>query len=224
MPYSSHNLGRITSLLVVLALVIASVPAAQAQSTSTSFRNISESVNCGGAMSSSTSFKLMDSNCEGAVGTGTSASFANVGGFEAMEDLPRITFTLSGNSISFGTLTTAAVASGSITTNVKTNALSGYTTSIATDGAFRITSGADINAVSDGTVTAGSEEYGVRTSGADGLLNSADTGISTTAINYASNSGPSDVTTTLTFKAAVAPTTSSGNYSQTVYLVATGRF
>ncbi len=213
-----------TYALLIGILLWGGVEYTSAESSSASFNNVSESINCGGAMSSSATFKLMDTTCDQATGSSTSSSFGNSAGFEAMEDLPRISFTLSGTTISFGTLTTGAVASGSITTNVKTNAVTGYTTTIVADGGFKNPSNDVIDAVSDGTVTAGSEEYGMRTTGADGQFNSTDTGITTTPQIYATNSSPTDTTTTLTFKAAVSSTTPSGNYAQIVSLVATGRF
>ena len=80
----------------------------------------------------------------------------------------------------------------------------------------------DINDVSDGTVTAGSEEYGIRTSGNAGQMNSADTAITTVAQTVASTSTiATSEQTTITYKTGVSASTESGTYSQTVTFTTT---
>jgi len=149
-----------------------------------------------------------------------------------MDDVPFIsvslldsTGTTPKNSVGFGTLTQGSTASDTILVRVTTNAASGYSAALSSDGDLR--SGTDsIAGVSDGSVDGSPRgEYGFRTSGVDGLYNSTDTSISTTAKAFAQKtSWTTQSDTLLTFKAAVAGSNVSGNYSQSLAIVVTGSF
>lgn len=119
-------------------------------------------------------------------------------------------------SLTFPSSPLSTVVSDSLILTVTTDSVSGYATSIGEDGNLR--SGAnDINDVIDGSVTAGSEEYGIRTTGGDGLL-ATDTAISG-SVALASSAGPaSGNATTVTFRVGVAQSTISGSYSHIVTL------
>ncbi|RPI72464.1 MAG: hypothetical protein EHM45_22205 [Desulfobacteraceae bacterium] len=106
-----------------------------------------------------------------------------------------------------------------------TNATDGYFTTIVEDGEFRTGLGDDINDVTDGTVSAGSEEYGIRTSGASGQMNGADTAILSTAQEVADSASPIDAdAVTITFKVSITGATVAGIYEHTVTFISTGRF
>jgi hypothetical protein len=136
-----------------------------------------------------------------------------------------MTFTISGNLIDFGTLTTSGVSSDSITVTTTTNAVDGYVTTIYETENLKTVGGADIDDVADGTVSPGAEEYGVRTSGAAGQMNGADTAITISPQAVALySSWVNGSTVTITFKAAISSITAAGAYTHAVTLVSTGRF
>ncbi|MEK7648988.1 MAG: hypothetical protein AAB400_03685 [Patescibacteria group bacterium] len=231
-------------LAIIILTLFASIDArnvfAQVLS-STNYRVLSSSINCGGNTATSASYALQDSTCE-TVGPGASDSnavftistnYSLGGGYQAMTDIPTLSVTLSASSISFGTLSTASVttATPTVDVTVTTNAVGGYSATIIADGAFR-SAGGNFGDVTDGTVTAGQNEYGVRTSGTDGQFNDTDTcipytgsGCSTTPKTVATNSSwVSSKTTTLSFKASPSGTTAAGNYSQSITVIISGTF
>jgi hypothetical protein len=117
------------------------------------------------------------------------------------------------------------VRQDSYTVTTTTNAVNGYQTTIYEDENFRTATGADVDDVADGEVTAGSEEYGIRTSGAAGQMNGADTVI--TSAPQAVASHPSWINSsavTVTHKVSISSTTAAGYYTHTVTLISTGRF
>ena len=193
---------------------------------SESYINWMDSLNFGGEeTSSSTNYKIQDTL--GEIGTGgiTSTNYAGLIGFRQTEADPTITFSISSSSVNFGTLSSGAVSTGTITVTTTTNAINGYVTTIYEDGNLRTVGGADIDDVADGAVSAGSEEYGIRTSGAQGQMNGADTAITSTAEAVASSSSwINGSAVVITFKAAISSTTEVGSYAHSVTLISTGRF
>lgn len=149
----------------------------------------------------------------------TSTTGANVvlrGGFQAANQ-GILRLTLSSDSIALGTLNETAVASADLTATVSTDSQTGYTLLIADDGNLRDASGNDINDVSDGEVAAGQEEYGIRTTGGDGLLPTVDQNLTTGGRNVAASAGiVTNRATTISFRASRANGTPAGNYSQRV--------
>ncbi len=210
--------------------------------SSSSFRILSSSINCGGNTATSGSYALQDSACE-TVGPGTSSTnsvfttstnYVVGGGYQAMTDIPTISVSISANSMAFGTLSTGSVstASPTIDVTVTTNAVGGYSATLIADGALRIDSSNKFGDVSDGTVTAGQNEYGFRTSGSDGQFNATDTCVpystsscSTTPKAFAMNtSWVSGKTTTLSFKASPSGITPAGSYAQAITIIVSGTF
>lgn len=148
---------------------------------------------------------------------------------------PSITFTISSNTIALGTLSSAAVSTGSHTVQTVTNAVSGYTTLVYDDGNLR--KGADdINDVADLAVTVGSEEYGISTTdtgqdiitdgggGCSGSTYDADPITTTQQSAAGAASGPVDETITICYMASIATTTVAGAYAHTVTFVTVGLF
>ncbi|MFH2136535.1 MAG: hypothetical protein ABII19_02805 [Patescibacteria group bacterium] len=201
-------------------------PVSLALMNSESYINWMDSLNFGGEeTSSSTNYKLQDTL--GEIGTGeiSSTNYGGLIGFRQAEADPKFTFSISKNSIDFGTLAVGSVYQDSYTVTTTTNALNGYQTTIVEDGNFRTALGDDIDDVTDGTVTAGSEEYGIRTSGAEGQMNGADTAITGTPQAVASySSWINGSTVTVTHKVSISATTAAGYYSHVVTLISTGRF
>ena len=137
------------------------------------------------------------------------------GGFAATNQ-GILRLTLSSDSISLGELSETAVASADLTATVSTDSQTGYTLSIAEDGNLRDANGNDINDVSDGAVAAGQEEYGIRTSGADGLL-PVDQNLTPGGRNVASSAGiVTNRATTISFRASRGNAAAVGNYSHRV--------
>lgn len=216
----------IITLVFISLAVFGGAPMSLALMNSESYINWMDSLNFGGEeTSTSTNYKFQDTL--GEIGTGriSSTNYAGLIGFRQSESDPKMTFTISGNSIDFGTLTTSTVSSDSITITTTTNAVDGYVTTIYETENLKTGAGSDIDDVADGTVSAGAEEYGVRTSGAAGQMNGADTAITTSPQTVALyNSWINGSAVTITFKAAISSLTAAGAYAHNVTLISTGRF
>ncbi len=175
--------------------------------------------------SSSTNYKLRDTM--GEIGTGIieSESYRGLIGFRRIEPEPKISFWISANSLDFGSLPLGSVKTVEHNVSTRTNAEYGYVTTIYEDGNLRTVIGDDIDDVTDGEVTGGSEEYGIRTSGAHGQMNSADTAITSTPQVVASYSSWINLSTvTITYKVSISSTSAAGYYSHIVTLVTTGKY
>ena len=147
---------------------------------------------------------------------------------------PTITFTITGDPVALGTLSTASISTDTLTAQTETNAVNGYSVTLISDGALR--NGANtINAVADGAVTIGSEEYGVATNddeaGLDisyeaGCDGDPSTGISAvTAQTFGGEStGPVNEIVTLCFAASIDSQTLAATYQHTLTLISTGLF
>lgn len=231
---------------VALCALFLYASSAHAQLSSSSFRMTSDSVNCGGGQSTSTSFSVFSTLCEPAANqptdnivSPTSSNFVLEQGFQYMDDIPFISVSLlnpsntaqTKNTIGYGTLTqSSGVASDSILVRVTTNAPSGYSAAVLSDGDLRVVQNgqttASIAGVSDGTVNGSPNgEVGFATSGTDGQFNSTDTNVSATAKTFARTSTwTTQSDTTLTFKAAVSGSNASGSYTQGLTVIVTGAF
>lgn len=160
------------------------------------------------------SYSLQDSSGYNQMSTSTSNTYNLSAGFQEIL-ANTVTLNLSASSVSLGSLSQGSVANSSINATISTDSVTGYTLSISKDGDLR--SGSDtIDNVADGTVTAGAEEYGIRTSGTNGLLNSTDTAI-VNNLNIGSNlvSISGDIVT-VSFKASISSGTKYGTYSHIV--------
>ncbi len=222
-------LSRFKLSLTVLILVLSLPMHVYGQTaSSTNYKILSDSTtNCGGGYSSSTNYKLFDTLCETATANVSSTNYVVQAGFQAQKDIPNLTVSLSDTALTFGDLSTASVATDTITVTVTTNAENGYAATIVSDGAFRKSSeeSATITAVADGTVSAGGNEYGFATSGTDGQFNATDTSVTTSPKTFASRTGwGSSVATVLTFKVGASAGNSSGAYTQSLTVIVTGTF
>lgn len=216
----------IITLVFISLAVFWKAPIGLALMNSESYINWMDSLNFGGEeTSTSTNYQFQDTL--GEIGTGriSSTNYAGLIGFRQTESDPKMTFTISDTTVDFGTLSVSSVASDSVTITTTTNAVDGYVTTIYETENLKTGAGSDIDDVADGTVTAGSEEYGVRTSGAAGQMNAADTAITTSPQTVALyNSWINGSAVTITFKAAISSTTAAGAYAHDVTLISTGRF
>ncbi len=162
---------------------------------------------------------------------------------------PTMTMTLSANSVTFGTLTSAngrwadgstgQTAAASLPTSahtiaIGTNATSGYTLSYygtnLTNGSSTITA-ATISSDSDGTP--GTAQYALTASAsgsstiASGYARASSSSLNfvpTTTTTLASYTAPISDTITLSYLANIASTTPAGSYSSTITYIATGNF
>lgn len=217
---------------------------ALAQLSSNNFRVTSDSLNCGGGQSTSSSFSLFSTICEPTdARTLTSTSFVAESGLQYMEDIPFITVSLldaagstAKNSISYGPMTpTSGTKSDTILVRVVTNAANGYIGSILSDGLLRTgPSSTDhtIQSVADGSVDgsasgspAGESGFAVSSTDTSCTRPSGDQGITTSGTTFATCTiWKTQSDNTLTFKAAVASSNTSGSYSQNLTIVVTGSF
>lgn len=161
--------------------------------------------------------------------------------------LGSITFSVSANSISFGTLSTSAAryanattgsasAVTAVTLSAGTNAPTGYSVSVQGD---TLTSGANtINPLAASTASAtGSEQFGINLvkggTGALGIISSpyatasqyAYTATASTPATIATASGATDINTyAVTYLANISALTEAGSYTTSNTYVATGNF
>lgn len=140
------------------------------------------------------------------------------GGFQALER-GALSFSVSRGAVNLGPLSQSAVSTAEVMLTVSTDSNTGYTATAVTDGPMR--SGRNsIPPVTDGAVTSGVSEYGIRTTGSDGLLTS-DRGFNAT-LTVASANGEVDVRETIVrFSASTDGTLPEGNYSQVVTFTVT---
>ncbi len=197
------------------------------------------------------------SNCTGfdtTLGSMSATTNAHVGNSSAYTTkicasavaVQSLTFSISANTVSFGTLDASAArfantSSGSATEveahtlSAATNAFSGYTVTVKgatlTSGANTVTAIGSTNTAS----TVGAEQFGLRinASGGSGTVTApyaasgfAYAGTSTTSSQVASSNNGDNVTTiySVRYIANVAGSTEAGNYATTLNYVATGNF
>ena len=192
-----------------------------------------------GGAKSSDNYALTDTGGGFAPGYSSGGSYGSGSGFQyVLAEVPQITFSISGNSVSLGTLSGTPVGV-SQTISVSTNAAKGYRVTVQQDGNICRTvqpcnSTNDIDPVSGGTVQPNTEAYGLGTSksGQDILQNtscgtsftaSAITTSPQTVASYSLPTSGSD-STTLCYSAAISGTTAAGNYSHILTYIATGTF
>ncbi len=218
MKYSSLCKILIISIVVFPSLVVAM--------TSENYEISQDSINFSGSDSStSTNYKLDDTM--GEVGTGfmhSASYFTGIGYRRMLVVEPSISFTISDNSLNLGTLDVNSVSSASHSFTVTANATQGYGVKAYEDGDLRTAGGNTIDDVADGAVTAGSEEYGIGTSGTDGLFNTTD-GAITDGMTLATSSTPVTAQeTTVNYKVAIDGSTADGSYQHIIYYVISGIF
>lgn len=206
---------KIISIITIVALVPFPV---LAEMSSTNYTIYADSVGLGGGeYSTSTNYSLNDTIADNPGGETTSTSYYIYGGYQGAELTDTLTVSYSSNGIALGTLSSAAVSSASTEATISTNSITGFSLSVSA------VSGSMPAAVSDGSVTAGSEEYGMAVSGNYAAFaddQSVIVGRTLASHPYAVNS----VTTTITFKASMAESSTAGSYSQTVTLTASANF
>ncbi len=152
----------------------------------------------------------------------------------------KLTVSLSGNSVAFGTLTTGQVYQGSISSTVTTTGSGGYVSVVSYDHTLQ--SGANTIADTTGSppnnMSAGTSGFGASTSQAGNTIAqwnptscattasaSSATPLSTSAKSFASSSGTvSGQATTLCLLTALSGTQVPGAYTSNLTVVTTGRF
>lgn len=135
-----------------------------------------------------------------------------------------LTYDISRTHVSFGSLSVTEMKMQPVTTTVTTDSITGYTIAISEDHNLQTADGNnDVADVVDGSVSAGSEEYGLGTSGDNGLYPSADKAIVASSTDIISSLGRvTNDPEVIQFKAALDRIHSrQGSYSHTVTLTVT---
>lgn len=197
----------------IISLLALSIPGQIICSmSSTNYFIYADSIETGGGLSVGGAYSLEDTAGESPAGFINSTVYEIRSGYQHMER-GYLSFIISNNSLNLGTLSTGAVNSASTTLTVGTDSVTGYTMSI-----FSI-SGSMIAGVLDGTVTAGSEEYGFSAVGSESQV-TGDVAPAVSAIISSTSSPIFSSVTDMMFKASMSGTTVSGNYSQSLVLIA----
>lgn len=204
---------------LALAFVTILLPLiARAEMSSTNYHIYADSINTGGTLSTGGSYGIQDTVGETpSTGTSTGGSYQIDGGYQYMEK-GYITLSLSSSTINLPSIRANAFSQASTTVTMDTDSVTGYSLSISN------VVGSILTDVADGDVSAGSDEYGINTSGGDGVL-SADTAVAPGLV-LASIGTPiaSARSTDLIFKAATSISASGLAYSQTITLSASANF
>lgn len=203
------------NLIAIILLLPVSVWAAM---SSTNYTIYADSVETGGGLSSGGVYGLEDTIGEGIISQTGSATYDIKAGYQAMV-LGSLSMNISTTTITFGDLSTTSVSSVGTTITVTADADSGFSMSVQSAS----WAGASLTDVSDGTVSAGQEEYGVAVSGDDPAF--GDDRSYTAGRVLASKLTPAiGSQTTITFKAAISPTTVAGVRSQTSVIGVSANF
>ncbi|MBI4435252.1 hypothetical protein HY630_01130 [Candidatus Uhrbacteria bacterium] len=160
-------------------------------------------------------------------GTITVDVWKNGGTVPTVDGTNDYVYPITSTSVAIGDLSASSVATTLVAFEVNAANDNGYVIQIFEDGNLRSGS-SDINDVSDGTVTAGAEEYGARssdTSLSSSTFDTADTALTTTASDVATESGVIfESRNFITLKASMAAASAGGDYSHLVSLIASGNY
>ncbi|MCX6785152.1 MAG: hypothetical protein NTV81_04505 [Candidatus Komeilibacteria bacterium] len=225
----NNRIGQLIIISFILGVIFLFPTELRAFMTSTHYRLWADDLNTTGGFASSTNYQVEYSAGQAVTGNATSSNYLLEGGFQSTEEIPILRFQISKNYIAFGVLDVGFVYQDSVTATTTTNGFFGYATSLYQDGPLT-TGSANFAPVSDGAVSAGQEEYGIAVSGLDAVP-VGDVPITNTLQTIAGHSGyygagayPENRETTVTFKLSTTPTTAAGDYSQSVYFIATATF
>jgi len=132
------------SVLVLFSFFILGTPAFAYVASSTSYRIQADSINIGGVLSTSTSFRAEDTLGESGVGTSSSASYNIKAGYQQMQQTYLAVTVPSNVSLSPNIPTLGGgAANGVASWTVTTDNISGYSMSIRSSGAPAMISGAN---------------------------------------------------------------------------------
>lgn len=203
--------------------------------SSPNYQILKDSINVGGLPENSTNYKMWETIGEEGTGKLSSSNYSLIAGYQNYipSAAPTLSFSISGASLDLGVLTPGNVATaGPSTFTVSTNASNGVVVMIkdANDGlstgSYTIPAKASSNL--------GTEGYGVYGANASGGLQvdegfdndgASDVAISTSFQAFASSSSSVDTASVdLYVKAIISGTTGAGSYSDTITVIATGRF
>lgn len=202
-----------------------------------------DSVNMGGGLQTSASYKLENSVGEIATGQSSSASYGIKSGYQAMWDYaPFLSFSLTGNTVNFGLITPYDVSSGYTSFSAATNAQNGYVVSSngttlthtnASDVIDAMPSSAlsesgteqfGLNLVANTSPSIGSDPSGGSGAGASGY-NTANYFKFVSGETIASSSSFTDTTDfTVSYISNIGIDTVGGGYSTVLTFIATGTF
>lgn len=132
-------------LFVALAVAIVSAPVALAYvASSSSYRVQSDSVNVGGNLSTSASYRAEDTIGEEGVGTSSSLSFQIKGGYQQMQEV-YLAVTAPGNIVLAPNIPSngGGISNGSAVWTVTTDNAAGYSMNIRASGTPALSSGAN---------------------------------------------------------------------------------
>jgi len=202
--------------------------------SSPNYQILKDSVNVGGLPEDSTNYKMWETI--GEVGTGklSSSSYSLIAGYQNYaSNPPSISFSISDTLLNLGTLTPGNTATaGPSTLTVSTNASNGVIISVGDNNNGLSTSSYTIPAKASSALgTEGYGVYGQNPSGglsvSEGFDNDSvsDVAISTSFQTFANSSTSVDnASVDLYVKAIISNTTGAGSYSDTITIIATGKF
>jgi hypothetical protein len=130
------SLFQCLKIFVLLALISLSYGICQAQMSSDSYKINADSINAGGAPSSSATYKLNDTIGEIATGVGASGTYKMKAGFWQMVNTS-LTLTVDNHDKYLGTLLPGSPITGETTLDVTTDAWNGYVLNVSKDHQMR---------------------------------------------------------------------------------------
>lgn len=232
---------KISKLIIVILFIFVISNVCYAQMSSVNYKVPKDVLNQTGGTSQSDNYMILHSLGESSIGYMSSTNFQLDSGFIQSEEEGFLSFTISKNSISFGTFSTSTVSTDNLTLTTSTSSTRGYAifaydntqAGIANgliDGTKKIADATTPNIYID-LPSAGTEHYGVKVTGLNAdagyatgtKINSMD---NTTWIDIASyNSFIEDDEQTVEFRVSISEITPAGSdYKATSTFVCVGKY
>jgi hypothetical protein len=235
------------SILIILTIFsIIPIGLVLAAMSSDNYKIDADSINIGGSQSNSANYRMEDTLGEMGTSESASASYIMKAGYQAMTGGaadPTLSFSITDNTISLGTLSVSLASTDIAVFTVSTNASNGYSVTIIGNTLTHANQTDNIDAIAPSAVSysIGSEQFGINLmdnsspdvgASADGGSGQASSGYNTENLfkfvsgnTIASSSGSSEMTTfTISGLGSISSETAAGDYSTDLCLIATGSF
>ena len=240
------TIEQLSILIIFTIFSIAPIALVYAAMSSDNYKIDADSINVGGSQSNSASYKIEDTVGEMGTGESASGSYIMKAGYQAMltESVdPTLSFSITDNTISLGTLSISSASTDIAVFTVASNDSNGYSVTIAGNTLTHSNETDDINAIapSAASYSTSTEQFGINLvdnsspnvgADADGGSGQASSGYNTENLfkfvsgnTIASSSGSSDTTTfTISCLGSISAESAAGDYSVDLTLIATGTF
>jgi hypothetical protein len=242
--YYNITIEQLSILIIFAIFSIIPITLVHAIMSSDNYNIDADSINMGGSQSNSANYKMEDTVGEMGTGESASGSYIMKAGYQAMSGYPPyLSFSITDNTVSLGTLSVSSASTDIAAFTVSTNASNGYSVTITGNTLTHANETDDINAIapSAASYSIGTEQFGINLmdnsspdvgANASGGSGQASSGYNTENLfkfvsgdTIASSSGFTYTTTfTISCLGSISTETGAGDYSTNLTLIATGSF